>query len=559
MSTGTKRVVVVGLDGATWDLLRPWAEQGALPTVQRLMGEGSWGVLESVMPPITGPSWTSFMTGKNPGQHGIYDFTRRLPGSYQTGPCNASHRHGESLWSTLGRAGKRVCALNVPATYPVEPVNGCLVSGMGTPASTTEYCYPASLRQTLLAAVPDYEVQPAGIFEPRGRELEMQRAVRAMTEMRTRAALHLLRREAWDLFMVVFMGADMVQHYFWHYMDPAHERHDPGAARELQTAIRDCYRQLDESLARILEAVDDETLLVVMSDHGFGPQERHLHTNVWLWQEGYLRFKRNPVTRLKEWAFRAGFTPANVYEALYGLRTSARVEQSIQRNRHAIRDWVDRVFLSFHDVDWARTRAYSVGNLGPIYVNLRGREPQGIVAPGAEYWALQDELIAALRAARDPETGQPLIGQVYRRQDLYRGSQLDDAPDLFFRARDERQMGYGLFKFPTNRWISPSDRSGHHRLEGVLLMRGPGVRAGQRLSPARIVDVAPTILSVLGVPLPNDLDGEVLRGAFAREPGAAAEPAYQAPQAKAEGTEVALSRQEEEEIMARLRGLGYVG
>lgn len=558
MLNRTKRVVVIGLDGATWDVMRPWAAQGVLPTVQRLLDEGSWGVLRSVIPPITGPAWTSFMTGKNPGQHGIFDFTRREPNSYRTEPCNASHRHGESLWRIAGRAGKRVCALNVPATYPVEAVQGCLVSGMGTPASTTAYCYPPALREELLAAVPGYEVQPSGIFEPRGRECEMLRAVREMTEMRTRAALYLLRREAWDLYMVVFMAVDMVQHYFWHFMDAGHERHDPGAAQELQTAIRECYRQLDDSVAQILDALDEETLVVLMSDHGFGPQERHLHTNVWLWENGYLCFKRNPVTRLKEWTFRMGFTPANVYEALYGLRTSTKVEERIQRNRHSIRDWVDRVFLSFDDVDWRRTRAYSVGNLGPIYVNVRGREPEGIVSPGLEYEALQEELSAALKSTRDPSTGQPVIGQVYRRQEMYGGSHLDNAPDLVYWARDARRMGYGLFKFPTNRWISPSDRSGNHRMEGIVLLHGPGVRAGHALPQAEIVDLTPTILSVLGVPVPGDMDGEVLRDAFVTAPQARVEAAHP-PQTEPEAAEVVLSEQEEEEIMARLRGLGYVG
>jgi predicted AlkP superfamily phosphohydrolase/phosphomutase len=527
--------------------------------MQRLMDEGSWGVLRSVIPPITGPSWTSFITGKNPGQHGIFDFTRRQPDSYQTGPCNASHRHGESVWSILSRAEKRVCALNVPATYPVEPVNGVLVSGMGTPASTQAYCYPVTLQDELLGAVPEYEVQPSGIFEPRGRELEMLHAVREMTDMRLRAALHLLKRDEWDFFMVVFMAADLVQHYFWHYMDPQHKRYDPDAAQELQTAIRDCYRQLDNCLAEILACRDEDTLLLLMSDHGFGPQHSHLHTNVWLWENGYLRFKRHHVAGLKELAFRMGFTPANVYEALYGLRTSARVEKGIQKNRNALRSLVDRVFLSFHDVDWTRTRAYSVGNLGPIYFNLEGREPEGIVPPGPEYEALQDELIAALTASCDPASGAPVIGQVYRRQEIYSGSRMDNAPDLLYFARDERQMGYGLFKFPTNQWISPSDRCGNHRMEGILLMHGPGIRAGHQLPQSEIIDLAPTILAAQGVPVPSDMDGRVLSAAFSAGEHAIGSPLYQAPGPEPEPAEVDLSKEEEEEIMARLRGLGYVG
>jgi predicted AlkP superfamily phosphohydrolase/phosphomutase len=239
-----QKILVIGLDGGTWELVEPWARQGLLPTFQRFMQEGTWGPLRSTVPPITAPAWTSFATGKNPGKHGLFDFLSRRPDSYRTRPFNASHRNGESLWGLLSRAGKRVGVLNVPMTYPPEPINGFMVAGMGTPASVEDFCYPLDFLRELRQAVPGYVVQHAGIFDPRGREPQMLQAVREMTAMRQQAVLHFLDHTEWDFFMAVFMATDLLQHYFWHFMDASHPRHDPHAPPALGNAILNCYRQL---------------------------------------------------------------------------------------------------------------------------------------------------------------------------------------------------------------------------------------------------------------------------------------------------------------------------
>ncbi len=522
------------------------------------MAEGALQKLRSTIPPITAPAWTSFMTGKNPGKHGVYDFVGRRSDGYQTRPLNASHRDGESLWRILSRAGKRVCVVNVPMTYPPEPVDGCLISGMGTPASAKDFCYPPELWPELRRAVPGYEVQREGIFDPRGRELDMLQAVHEMTEMRRQAALYLLQRSEWDFFMVVFMATDLVQHYFWHYMDPDHAGYDARAAQGLRTAIRDCYQQIDRSLADILAHIDDDTLVIVMSDHGFGIQEKYLHINIWLWQNGYLHFNHDPLTRLKEILFRLGFTPSNIYEILRALRQGATVAHAIRKNKTSVRGMIDRVFLSLQDVDWGHTRAYSVGNIGPIYINLQGREPQGVVVPGTQCDNLQVELTNRLTSLQDLDTGKPIVGRVYRREEVFEGAHLDQAPDLIFLPKDLKYIGYGLLQFPSNRWLAPSDRSGGHRMEGILIMRGPGVRAGHKLPGAQLVDLAPTILAALGVPIPSDMDGEVLADVFEPDLRETIQVHFQTPQDDSARPASDLSQQEEREILERLRGLGYV-
>jgi len=551
-----KRVCVIGLDGATLDLIQPWTQQEILPNIARLMSTGSWGRLHSTIPPITAPAWSSFMTGKNPGKHGLYDFIGRRPNSYQTRPFNASHRDGESLWSILSRAGKQVCVVNVPITYPPEPVNGCMISGMGTPATAQNYCYPPGLLSELHLVVPDYEVQPEGIFDPRGRELETLQAVRAMTEMRLKAALYLLQHYDCDFFMVVFRATDVVQHYFWHYMDSNHSRYNSRAAQELQTGIRDCYQQIDRGLADIFTHLNDETLIILMSDHGFGIQETYLHMNTWLWQQGYLNFKRNRITRAKEMLFRWGFTPSNTYEVLRILRQARNIARAIRKNKTSARETINRIFLSFQDVDWTRTLAYSVGNIGQIYFNLQGREPQGIVSPGNGFDNLFDELSHKLMELRDSITGEPIVGRIYRQEEVFEGAHLCEAPDLIFMPH-EKCLGYGALHFPTRQWLSPSDRSGTHRLDGLLLMHGPGIRTDYQIAGARLIDLAPTILAAMDVPIPSDMDGQVLIDAFTEAFQDIMPIRYQHPQVKAESKAPDLTEGEEHEILEQLRGLGY--
>lgn len=556
----TNKVLVIGLDGGTLDLIEPWARDGLLPAFKRLLSEGAWGPLHTTIPPITGPAWTAFATGKNPGKHGLFDFVGRQPGSYKLVSFNATHRHGASLWGLLSQAGKKVGVLNVPLTYPPEPVNGFLITGMLTPPDAEDYCYPAAIGDQLRQAVPGYVVQPAGNFDAYGREIELIRAIREMTEMRMKAAHYLMQATDWDFFLVVFMATDIIQHAFWHFMDPTHAEYGASALPILRDAIQDCYKQIDGCLGELLHAVDDDTYVMIMSDHGFGPLEKYFHVNTWLWRRGFLRFKSTPLTWAKESLFRLGATPLNVYRLLRRLRQAGNVAQTVRRRKEWVRSLLDRWFISFEDVDWSRTRAYSVGNVGPIFVNLRGREPEGIVEPGQEYEEVLEELTQALYQLHDPATNQPMIEKVYRCEEIYTGPHLDEAPDLFCMPRNLRYNAFGLLQFPSNRWLEPTfDRTGGHRMDGVLVLRGPGVRSGYRLDSAHIVDLAPTILALMGVPILPDMDGQVLEDLFTDDFRANLKIAF-SPTAPTERYSPAeLSTEDEEAIRQRLKALGYMG
>jgi predicted AlkP superfamily phosphohydrolase/phosphomutase len=551
-----KRIMIIGLDGVPLSLVQRWAAGGHLPTLQRLMETGSTGHLRSTIPPTSGPSWSSFVTGMNPGKTGIYDFLYREEGTYQFPPVNASLRGGTTIWRYLSHAGYRVGVLNIPMSYPVKPVKGTMISGWLTPYSATDYIHPPELAAELEREIGDYRIYPTQTFSENRKESFLQ-ATYDLLEMRTRTALYLLETRPWDVFMTVFFDTDRVLHQLWHYIDPEHPWRTDREDRE--GIVRDYFREVDTNLARLLEHADEDTLVMVLSDHGMGRANQFIVLNNWLLETGLLRLKRNPWTRTKELMFRSGFTLRNVHRVLDWLGLARQAEYVLG---YFVDHVLKLVFLSFLDVDWQRSRAYSFGrHLGSIYVNLEGREPHGCVKPGAEYEALRDEIERLAADFRDPHTGRRLIGQVLRREEIYSGPHLERAPDLILRPAEPSDIFFGLADFGHRRTVDTVYRySGMHRDYGMLIMNGPWVRAGGAIEGAAIHDMAPTVLHAMGLPVPQDMDGQVLESAFSDGytdafPVDTTEPARPASGAGAAG----YTEEAQKEILERLQGLGYLG
>ncbi len=553
-----RRVLVIGFDGATLDVIRPWAAEGLLPSFRRLMDSGAWGTLQSTMPPVTPAAWSTLATGMNQGKHGLYDFFARREGSYETLVVNSTHRHGSPFWRLLSQAGKRVCVFNVPATYPPDPVNGLMVSGLLTPTHAVDASYPVAVLEELKRAIPDFGFYPPGIFS-KGKEPEFIQSVLDWDRMTLRAADFLMDRAPWDLCFLVFSGVDIMSHFMW---QPAAIRAAAGDRQVVTDAVRSIYRQADDILGTLLERAGDDTYVMVVSDHGFGPLDHYIHLNAWLAERGYLKFKRTPGVALKYLAYRLGLTPLHILTLMRGLGLGARVQETAGTRNEWFKEMVKRAFLSLEDVDWSRTTAYSAGYGGPLFANLRGRQPQGIVEPGIEYEALLQRLADDLLALRHPLTDEPLTGAVYRRADLYSGPLVDQAPDLMFEPRDWRNQGYGVHDFASNRWLEPSpDRTGTHRMDGVFFLRGPGVPGGQRIEGASLQDIAPTILSLMDTPIPKDVDGHVLQSALSRELSTELRITYEESNGDGDRQDAmpVMTSDEEQVIKERLEALGYWG
>jgi predicted AlkP superfamily phosphohydrolase/phosphomutase len=376
-------------------------------------------------------------------------------------------------------------------------------------------------------------------------------------DMRTRTALYLAQTQSWDVFMSIFFDTDRVLHQLWHYLEADHPWRTDDEDKEW--VVRDYFQKIDESIGRLLEQADKETLVIILSDHGMGRANNFIVLNNWLLETGLLRLKRDPWTRTKEFMFRRGFTLRNIHQIADRLRLARQAE-------YVAGYFVDHLlkiaFLSFLDVDWGQSKAYSFGrHLGSIYVNLKGREPEGIVEPGAEYEAVRDEIEQLAYEFRDPRTGKKLIGEVLRREEIYSGPSLDRAPDLILRPNEPSDIFFGLADFGHRETVSTVYRySGMHRDYGMLIMNGPGVRPGSTVEGAVIQDIAPTVMHTMGLPIPANMDGRVLEDAFAQEyidsfPVIISD----LPTSDGETDWSDYTEEGEKEIMERLEGLGYLG
>jgi len=571
----TRRVMIIGLDGVTLDLIRPWAEQGILPTFKKLMQDGAWGPLRSVLPPVTAAAWSSFITGVNQGKHGIFDFTSRQDEGYEFGLVNSTLRQAPSLWQLASQAGKRVIVYNVPVTYPPERVNGLMVSGLMTPPSAKDATYPPELQQELTEAIPGLTIAGHTIFQP-ARQAELVREVLAIHDQNFRAARYLLHRQPWDLFVAEFQHSDTISHLMWKHMEDKGEGLPESVREVAANAIRDCYRDLDAKVGELIQEAGDGTHVMVMSDHGHGRLKYVFSMNTWLLQKGYILLKRNSRTRFKYLLYRLGFTPALGFRLLNALRVAGRMQAFGRPAKGTTKGRLKELLLSVQDIDWSRTRAYSAGYGSPIFVNLKGRQPEGNVEPGKEYDAVVDKLIADLKAAKERGSDSPLFSEFHRRDEIFSGPFIDRAPDLVVLAKNPEFHTAGWKEFDEDPWQSSlgDDKSklrlmfqmrvpytGNHRMDGILFFSGPGIKTKLELAGASIMDVAPTALSLLGVPVPNEMDGRVLEAAMLPELRDRLNVNFTSgKELRPDLTPVTdLSAEDEEILLTRLQNLGYIG
>lgn len=548
-----RRVLVIGLDGATWDILNPLMRDGKMPQLKNLLDKSARGVLMSSIPPVTAAAWTCFSTGKNPGKHGLVDFIYFPEHGYRVTIANSTTRKAATLWNLLSEREMRVGVVAVPMTYPPEKVNGVMVTDMMTPNASVQYTYPPELKQELLDKVGPFVITP-GEGENPSEPLTYLDKVRADVKASADYTLYLLKKEPYDFFMYVFGIVDILQHQFWYLLDA-----DPKNLNEPDRAIREkvvaIFEQVDEGVGEMLKFADENTTVVLMSDHGFGPMKGFMHVNNFLLERGYLVLKSGAMSTLKRMMFRAGVTPQNVHLTLKTLKLDLRRKFNRGRAYGTLRHF----FLSFDDVDWTRTQAFALGHIGQIYINLKGRQPNGVVASGAEYEQLRDELRAELLKLKHPQTGEPLIARVLNREEIYHGELLDNTPDMLLLPADFKYLAFGESEFASNKLVGPTlGHTGHHRLEGIGAVSGPNVQAGATIENASLIDLAPTILYALGLPIPPDMDGRVLTEAFTPEFVKRTALNYDTTNAVRTDFGGTYSEDEEEQVIQRLADLGYV-
>jgi predicted AlkP superfamily phosphohydrolase/phosphomutase len=540
------KIFIFGIDGATFDIILPMVESGRLPNLGRLIREGTCGPLQSTIHPITPAAWSSFATGKNPGKHGVFDFSSPVRRTYGFKLNNANDRRCESVWGLLSRQGKRVTVVNVPFTYPPEPVNGILISGFDAPGADRSMSHPAEVYDELVAHFGSYT--PDWSF-PAGRRYDPERYRRDVADVirrRAETTVFLMEKYPWDLFMTVFQSIDHIQHVFFGLGDWGIE------------FIRQAYDAVDEALGRVLGMLDDDTALMVVSDHGAGDIRKVFFLDQWLEQEGYLVPKKGAALEslLRQLGKRGRILAKSILPT--------RVRGYLRGRMPGMRNLVVNLGASA-SVDWPRTRAYSGGMYGNIFINLKGREGQGIVGE-SEHRSLCNEIRERLLRLEDPDSGEKVVEAVHHRDQVYSGPFVADAPDLLIQWKDYAYFTKkGIDKkgliFSRDLTLDSSNfpHTGTHRLDGIFLARGGCIRPGQWLSDLRIVDVAPSLLYLLGEAIPDDMDGRLPAAMLDDEYLAKNPPRYsRGGPTGATPAKAPPSGEEDEKLRDRLRSLGYI-
>lgn len=524
------RVLCLGLDGADYDLVSELLRRDRLPTLARLVRDGAFGPLRSTIPAFTPTAWSSFLTGRNPGNHGIFGFRsesrrsgRRLD--------SAATRGGAPLWRMLGPTGVRSAYVTVPFTHPAEPIDGVMVTGFGGP--NRPEITPLGASAAIFRAHPDLAAAPNPAGWDHDYALLAERLIAHVDQIADVCSLVLELEPDLGLLCVDFMSSDVAGHLTWHRLDPAHPAH--AAAGPGDELVR-VYEAVDRACGALIEHAEwlhgEEPTVVVLSDHGMKPTHWLFRANRWLEEAGYLRYRpprRDASTRIEpdldEATLLTGRRPG---EGAEGARAGAPPAE----------------------IDVPSTHAACLGYGGQIHLGktraARGRRFVGRLA---------DELAQIAH----PETGEPAF-DVRPRDELFHGAFIDKAPDLVLLPRDERVH----VDLSQRRWGSAFDRndgvgagaalfSGQHALTGILAAAGPGIRAGAVPPGSEITQLPATLLALHG--LRSELDAHPIEAIL--EPELAPEREVTPATNRLPVEEPAYSAEEEAEIVRRLRDLGY--
>jgi predicted AlkP superfamily phosphohydrolase/phosphomutase len=434
--------VVLGLDGTPFSLVRRLVDEGRMPNFAALLGRGSLLPMESVLPTVSSVAWASITTGCNPGKHNIFGFVDRVPQTLEMFIPTSRNLLAQTWIDVFSALGRRVFSMGVPSTYPPKPVNGILISGFLAP-NLRKATYPVHVAEELEAQGYVIDVDAWQAHKDRDRFLD---DVFTAFERRCEAIFRFLGRGTWDLFVAHIMDTDRLHHFLWGSWEDEDQAYSPWFLK--------FYDRVDEVIGEVVRQLDNDTLLMILSDHGFCRLKREVHLNHWLKEAGYLHFGGGVPQQIRDLA--------------------------------------------------PSTRCYSLLP-GRFYVSLRGQSPNGCVEPGSEYEALRREIAEALLQIREPESGERVIRNVRMREDLYSGPAFGAAPDFVAVPAEGYDLKGG---FEKDTLLSQGAVNGTHTLDDAVFFVNRPAAEGRSMT---VMDVMPTLLEALGLDIPVEVDGRPVR------------------------------------------------
>ncbi len=475
MGNNKRKALVIGLDSAPPELVfDKWLND--LPNIKRLISRGIYGKLESTIPAITCPAWASMVTSANPGRLGMYGFRNRTRYDYNTlAFANSTSVKEKTVWDILSRHGKKVILIGIPPTYPPKPVNGCMITCFLTPDTNSQYTYPADLKSEVEAISGGY-ILDVDDFRSEDKK-PILKAIYEMTQKRFKIAKNFIKTKEWDFFMMVEMGPDRIQHAFWKYFDKTHPKHQPNS--EYENAIYEYYKYIDKEIGETLSLVPEDTLVMVVSDHGAKRMDGGIRINEWLINNGYLKLVKYPSEA----------TPFNKLE-----------------------------------IDWENTTAWGEGGYyGRLFMNVKDREPKGRVAR-QNYEHVRNELIEGIKRIKD-ENGRDINTRVFKPEEIY-SECAGIPPDLIVYFGDLYWRSIGSVGGSKTIWADENDTGpddANHAQYGIFIMspspltlspkgrRKDEGEAGEKRNGLHLMDVAPTILNYMGIEVPDNMEGRIIK------------------------------------------------
>lgn len=460
-----KKVFVLGIDGAPPELiLNKWLEE--LPNIKKMIDNGISAKIRSTIPPSTCVAWTAFASGRDAGELGVYSYTYRVNNSYdKVKLINSNCVKKKSIWDILSLHNKKSIILNLPLTYPIKPLNGIMVSGFLTPDMNGPCIYPENLKEEIKGLLKEdymFDIAEFAGYKNVPKE-ELLKLIYKMTDQHFKLIKYLIRKKEWDFFMAVIIGSDRIMHTFWSYCDETHKKYKPDS--KFKNAIKEYFQYLDKEIGEIRLMLDEDTTFIISSDHGMRKMEGRINLNDFLIKEGYLVLRDKPQQLTK---------------------------------------------FKMNDVNWSKTKAYAIGSYqGRVYFNVKGKDPKGIVKPGKEYEKLREEIIEKLRHITS-DNGNKLDNRFYTPETIYPKGYTIEAPDIIVYFDNllwgvNNDVGNNsLYSWSTT---VGSDDAGHAP-EGVFILEDKSVKKKKDLGIINILDVMPTILKLMNIPKPKDLQGK---------------------------------------------------
>lgn len=507
------RLVILGLDGLTFDILKPMIDEGHLPTFSKLLKKGVSGDLISIVPPSSAAAWTTFMTGKRQGKHGIFDFLRFDQSKYidRGTILDSTKIDSETFFHILSNNGNKVCGVNIPLTFPPLEVDGAFISGSPKPEDPEKVIYPKALKKNKVLLENEIKgIVPYSLLKTK--EEYIQEIIETDDKM-MKIIDFFLDETKYDLYCFVLTTTDAIFHNFWGYQDETHPQYKD---EKYRGTILNYMRTLDKKLERIISKITKHDVLFVLSDHGFAKtSDKKFFFNTWLKRRSYLELKKDRFKSLSYWMNIFNVKKSSFEKMLSKVRLLNFVAGKLSPEQ--LKKF-EKMMPPFSFIDWSKTKAYYTKIHAHIPfegININSsRKPEGSVS-AKEYDSLCKKLISELLQIKDTETNERIVEWTKTSKELFGGKHYSNMPDIILKMKKGYTGDIDITNKLTDRFIIPI--SGDHHPKGIFIACGKNIKEGKMIEKASLIDIAPTILNLFGFSVPKDMDGSPLSNIFTKK------------------------------------------